>query len=159
MEILIKNPEECTSKEIDAFQKLVLEGGEVASHGLRDRIEQAKMLILINDPDCVAVGAIKNPNVGYKLRVFEKAGAPEKCTKFNYELGWIYVASSARGQGLGHKLMQAVVGFLGDSTCYATTRENNDSMHHILPQYSFNKLGSAYPSNNGYSLVLYANRS
>jgi predicted GNAT family N-acyltransferase len=158
MDVQIKAPAECTPIELDAFEKLVVEGGEVTTHGLRQRIEQAKKLVFINEGKCVAVCAIKNPNEGYKSRVFEKAGVAEKGKEYTYELGWLYVTPAARGNGLGHKLMEAVTDSLGTASCYATTRENNASMHHLLPQYYFQKIGSAYQSNNGYFLVLYANR-
>lgn len=101
---------------------------------------------------------IKNPNEDYKSGVFSKAGVQELRTEYRYELGWLYVTSSERGKGLGHKLMKAIIKFIDGHGCYATTREDNDSMHHLFAQYSFIKLGSAYPSSNGYSLVLYANK-
>ncbi len=144
--------------ELDAFQKFVVEGGEVTPHGLRWRIEQAAALVFIYNGECIAIGAIKNPNKGYKDVVFTKAGVADKSKNFNFEFGWLYVMPRVRGRGLGHSLMQAVVSYLGNSSCYATTRENNKPMHHLFSQYNFNRLGDAYPSNNGYSLMIYANK-
>ena len=157
MDTAVKKPTECTPAELDAFQKLVEEGGEVTPHGLRQRIEKAAALVFISEGEFIAVGAIKHPNTNYKKSVFTKAKVAEKSDSFNCELGWLYVKPEARGKSLGHKLMKAIVTYLGGSGCYATTRENNQSMHHLFSQYNFNRLGAPYLSNNGYSLVLYAN--
>ena len=156
MDAAVKKPSECTIAELDEFEKMVIAGGEVTPHGLRQRIEKAAVLVFINDGGCLAIGAIKKPNKGYKDGVFSKAGVADKSKEFSYELGWLYVKPEARGNGLGHSLMRAVIKYLGDSGCYATTRENNASMHHLFSQYNFYRLGNAYPSDNGYSLVLYA---
>ena len=45
MDTAVKKPTECTPAELDAFQKLVEEGGEVTPHGLRQRIEKAAALV------------------------------------------------------------------------------------------------------------------
>jgi GNAT superfamily N-acetyltransferase len=159
MNAFVKTPSECSLAELDTFQKLVVEGGEVTPHGLRQRIEQAAALVFVNDSQCcVAVGAIKMPNQSYKEGVFAKAGVADKSNDFNYELGWLYVTPPARGKGVGHNLMHAITSYLGNSSCYATTRENNDPMHHLFSQYNFSRYGKAYQSNNGYYLGLFANK-
>ncbi|HCO23430.1 MAG: GNAT family N-acetyltransferase [Gimesia sp.] len=158
MDIQVKSPYECSLTELDNFERLVLEGDEVVAGGLRQRIEQAERLIFILEKECVAVGAIKNPNESYKSVVFAKAGVSEKSKDYTYELGWLNVTKHARGKGLGRRLMKAVTESLGNASCYATTRENNDKMHYLLPHYSFHKLGKTYQSDKGYGLVLYTNR-
>lgn len=157
MDTIVKKPSECTSAELDTFQQLVVEGGEVTPYGLRQRIEQAAVLIFINENDCVAIGGIKNPDKDYKDGVFSKAGVSIKSGNYNFELGWLYVTPAARKNGLGHNLMQAIASHLGDSGCYATTRENNSTMRHLFPKYGFSMLGTPYPSEKKYTLVLYAN--
>lgn len=155
METIIKSLKDCSGAELDTFERLVLQGGEVAAGGLRQRIKRAEKLVFINDRECVAVGAIKNPNADYKERVFKKAGAPDP-EKYVFELGWLYVDQSARGKGYGRVLMASVVGALINKACFATTRENNDSMHYLFEQFDFSKLGQPYESDYGdYSLVLY----
>lgn len=144
--------------ELNTFERLVHEGGEVIAAGLRQRIEQAEKLVFLKENECVGVAAIKNPNAKYKSGVFTKAGISEKNNVFKYELGWLYVIPSARGNGFGRELMIKVTDFLNGTGCFATTRENNKAMHRLLIQYSFNPVGSAYQSDNGdYSLVLYLN--
>jgi predicted GNAT family N-acyltransferase len=156
MKKTIKNPRDCTKAEIDTFERLVSEGGEVALVGLRNRIFRAENLIFIDDDGCVAVGAIKNPNSGYKSGVFQKARV-SGLDQFKYELGWLYVTETGRGKGYGRELMVSVMEALSDDTCFATTRENNKAIHHLFSEFGFSRLGQPYKSDAGdYSLVLYA---
>ncbi|WDH47270.1 GNAT family N-acetyltransferase [Pseudomonas chlororaphis] len=156
MEKIAKAPKDCSSTELNIFERLVSDGGEVSLAGLRQRIQRAEKLIFINDGECVAVGAIKNPNARYKTGVFEKSNAPEQ-SKYQYELGWLYVSSAARGKGYGRILMEAIKESLAGKACFATTREENTPMHYLFGQFGFSKLGQPYKSANGdYSLVLYA---
>lgn len=156
MKKIVKSPKDCTDAELESFEKLVTEGGEVALAGLRQRIQRAEKLVFIKDGEFVAVGAIKNPNTGYTAGVFEKSVAPEQ-SRYEYELGWLYVSNAARGQGYGRVLMQSIIDSLSGKACFATTREDNASMHYLFDQFGFSKLGQPYKSQNGgYSLVLYA---
>lgn len=156
MEKIIKSPGDCSNAELESFERLVTEGGEVALAGLRQRIQRAEKLVFINDGECVAVGAIKNPNAGYKASIFEKSGAPEP-GKYKYELGWLYVSEASRDKGYGRTLMESIIHSLSGRSCFATTREDNASMHHLFNRFGFAKLGQSYQSENGdYSLVLYA---
>jgi GNAT superfamily N-acetyltransferase len=156
MIILVKSPNECSSAELDVFERMVLEGDEVSAAGLRQRIMRAEKLVFIIETECIAVGAIKNPESEYKLRVFKNAGIPEKQGKFEYELGWLYVSPLERGKGYGNCLMQAITDLLDDTGCFATTRADNNSMHQLFSKYSFTKLGVDYPNDkNQYLLTLY----
>lgn len=156
MEKIIKSPKDCNDAELALFEAFLTEGGEVALEGLRTRIQRADKLFFISDAECVAIGAIKNPNAEYKARVFEKAGVPEP-GKYEYELGWLYVLEAARGKGYGRALMESIIQSLSGRACYATTRENNHSMRHLFTQVGFSKLGKPYESEKGgYSLVVYA---
>ncbi|MDG9667789.1 GNAT family N-acetyltransferase [Hahella sp. CR1] len=156
MEIIAKSPKDCTDEELKSFENLVAEGGEVSFAGLRRRIKRAEMLFFINDGECVAVGAIKKPDAIYKTGVFEKSGVPEQ-SWYEYELGWLYVSKSARGKGYGRVLMGSIIDSLPGKACFATTREDNASMHYLFDQFGFAKLGQPYESQNGgYFLALYA---
>ncbi len=155
MEKIVKSPGDCSDAELKSFEKLVAEGGEVALAGFRQRIQRAEKLVFIRDGEYVAVGAIKNPNAEYVARVFEKSGASEQ-GKYKYELGWLYVSEAARGKGYGRTLMESIIHSLAGRSCFATTREDNASMHYLFNRFGFAKLGQPYQSENGsYSLVLY----
>lgn len=100
MEKIAKSPKDCREAELESFEKLVAEGGEVALAGLRQRIQRAEKLVFINDGECVAVGAIKNPNAGYKAGVFEKSGAPEQ-SRYEYELASCMFRKQREGKAMG----------------------------------------------------------
>lgn len=155
MERIVKAPKDCSDTELKTFEHLVSDGGEVSLAGLPQRIQRAEKLIFIKESEYVAIGAIKNPNAGYKASVFEKSAAPEQ-SKYQYELGWFYVPNAVRGKGYGRVLIELVVDSLAGKTCFATTREDNIPMHRLFSQYGFSKLGRPYKSEEGdYSLVLY----
>lgn len=155
MERISKAPRDCSSAELETFERLVSAGGEVSLVGLRQRILSAEKLIFINDGECVAIGAIKNPNAEYKARIFKKSNATEP-NKYQYELGWFYVSSIARGKGYGRALMEESKELLAGTACFATTRESNIAMHHLFRSFGFSKLGKPYKSDNGdYFLTLY----
>jgi predicted GNAT family N-acyltransferase len=155
MERISKAPRDCSSAELETFERLVSAGGEVSLVGLRQRIQSAEKLIFINDGECVAIGAIKNPNAEYKASVFKKSHTPES-NKYQHELGWLYVSSIARGKGYGRALMEEINELLAGTACFATTRENNAPMHHLFRCFGFSRLGQPYKSDNGdYSLTLY----
>lgn len=155
IEKIAKKPQDCSDAELESFEKLVTEGREVLLAGLRERIQIAEKLIFINLGECVAVGAIKNPSTAYKEGVFKKSGATDQ-SRYLYELGWLYVSDAARGKGYGRALMELMLDSLSGNACFATTREDNVSMHYLFDQFGFSKLGQPYRSANGkYSLVLY----
>ncbi|MFT6402248.1 MAG: putative GNAT family N-acyltransferase [Pseudohongiellaceae bacterium] len=161
MRAIVKAPADCSQEELSTFEKLVLEGGEVASHGLSDRIKLAYKLIFIElNNECVSVGALKCPNENYKNRVFLKAGMAAESASYQYELGYLYTSPASRGNGVGSFLMTSVCNSLNDQSCFATTRESNKVMHHLFGKASFSRLGVAYKNDQGdYYLGLFATKS
>ena len=161
MRTIIKAPADCSQEELATFEKLVLEGGEVASKGLSNRIKLAYKLIFIEiNNECVSVGALKCPNENYKNKVFLKAGVAAESASYQYELGYLYTSPASRGSGVGSFLMKSICNALNGQSCFATTRENNKAMHHLFGKSSFSKLGEAYKSDKGdYYLGLFATKS
>ncbi len=152
MDIITKTPEECSSSELSEFYALVLKGGEVVAEGLHDRIRRAEKLIFVKDKECIGIGAIKQPYDSYKNKVFKKSGVPNLTNEHIFELGWIL----SQRKGVGNIIMQSIVSAIGNSSCFATTRENNGAMHHLFGKYGFVDAGEKFKSDNGkYSLVLY----
>ena len=115
----------------------------------------AKNPILLFYPDAKvieAIGALKIPNKSYKEKVFLKSKAKLNPNSFDYELGWI--VSLTNGQGIG----KAVTKYLAEykPKIYATVREKNEKMHHIMRTNSFQQIGLSYDSERGdYKNMLY----
>ena len=137
---------------------LVKEGGEVDSAGLIGRVKNAETLIFIRDTGLIGIGSVKHPNKNYKDRVFLKAGHENEASNYELEIGYFYINRSHRDKRLSSKIMKKIISSLNGRKCFATTRENNKVMLHILEKHGFYKLGEKYQSDNGdHELVLYAN--
>ena len=157
MKTVIKSPSECSKLELDLFEKFAKEGGQVSALGLRNRIEQAEKLIFIwSDDNCIAIAGLKNPLKSYKRKVFKAAGVEDQIAGYKYEIGYIY----SRVKGVGNTLMKGVLEAGNSSSIFATTKETNEAMQHLLPKFGFNKLGKSY-LNDGkeYHLGLFARKT
>jgi hypothetical protein len=96
--IVVKKPSECSKRDLDLFEALVRKGGEVTLAGLRDRIKKARCLVfLFLRQNLAGIAALKEPNIGYKKKVFKKAGSQEDPNEFTFEAGWIYVEEGEKG--------------------------------------------------------------
>lgn len=158
----LKVPKECSETELDAFENLVKEGGEVSSSELRLRIERAAYLSWIeaDNGEFIGVGAIKNPNTSYRSSIFKKADPLAKPDLFGLELGWIFIKPAFRKQGLSSQLITKLLDSVKNKAIFASTREDNEIMKSILQSFGFNKIGNPYLSNNGnYDLVLFVKNS
>jgi len=155
--ITCKKPVECSAHELQCFKDLVLGGNEVEPEGLDDRIFAAEFLLLLEkDGNIKGVAAVKNPNDHYKNDVFTKAHVSENAEGYRFELGWVFVDSSARGNGYSHNLVEKSI-FVGNGQpIFATCRNGNQPMHNVLMKHGFRKCGMEYPSNRGnHRLVLF----
>ncbi|MEM1293714.1 MAG: GNAT family N-acetyltransferase [Verrucomicrobiota bacterium] len=160
METNAKSPQHCSAVELDEFERLVKEGGEVDPKGLRRRIEKAERLVFCGSNPVLGVGAVKNPVERYKTSVFTKAGVLDRMDDHKFELGWLYVSPEARGMGVGNHLMEAAIQVSAEGGIFATTRSNNDAMHYLFQKYAFEKVGTEYKSAKGdHTLVLYVHQS
>lgn len=156
--IFLRVPAECSGSELDAFERLVKLGDEVNPNGLRSRIENAYFLAWVaeNGGEIVGVAALKKPNENYRASVFRKAQMKEEPSKYEAELGWIFVKNEYRRKGLATRLVEKLFSVKIPKSVYATTRKKNDPMVPILKRFGFVQSGVQYPSTEGdYDLVLY----
>ncbi|MFZ6843148.1 GNAT family N-acetyltransferase [Undibacterium sp. RuTC16W] len=145
--VTVREPAAASAEELSAFRQFVLEGGEVNPQTLPGLVLRALSLALARvGEELVAVGAIKRPNPGYRAGVFAKAQVPQNPSRFEFELGWIYVRPSARGKGVASVLVGELASSLNSAPAYATSRVNNERMHAALKRFGFQPVGSPYPS-------------
>jgi len=143
----VKSPCECQIEDLNAFEQVVLAGGEVNRNTLSSLITRALSLVFVRvGNQLVAVGAIKRPNAGYRASVFGKAGVKRDPTLFEFELGWVYIDPTERGIGLANSIVEILVLSLHGACAYATSRVDNERMHAVLKRFEFQPLGNPYPS-------------
>jgi predicted GNAT family N-acyltransferase len=160
--LVIKKPSECSENELDSFENLIKKGGEVAVAGLRNRIRKAQWLIFLFEDDKILAGiaALKEPNIGYKKKVFKKAESHENPDEFIFEVGWIYVEKQFRERKYSRLLLEEALKAAGNKNVYATTRENNEAMKRTNLRYGLEQSGHPYASEEGnYNLILYTKHS
>jgi ribosomal protein S18 acetylase RimI-like enzyme len=140
-------PGEVSDEDRAAFEEMVLEAGEVNPNSLSGLIDRALALAFARiDGALVGVGAIKQPFGSHRAHVFKWAKSDLDPKQFPFELGWVYVKSSARGSRIASRLVEKLMPALKGARVYATSRVNNDRMHSSLKRFGFQPVGVPYPS-------------
>lgn len=155
--IVSKKPSECSTQELEQFAKLVMAGGEVAN-GLPARVQRAVSLVMLfSGEELVGTAGLKRPEAGYQNKVFLKARTDKGPADFNFELGWVYIAPEHRNSKKAMPLIEAAMKASDEAPIFATARENNGAMHHLLKKVGFTLSGGSYASkqNAGQKIVLF----
>jgi GNAT superfamily N-acetyltransferase len=138
------------------FENLVIEGGTVDPQGLTERIRDASRLLFLRESNgrLVGVGALKQPLLSYRSRVFRQARTAVSAVEYPIELGWIAVAKSHQRRGLWRRIIRQLISLAENENLFATTRADARTMR-FAADYGFKPAGKPYPSGRGYDLVLY----
>lgn len=149
----IRHASEFSKDEINRFKKIVTDAGEVKRETFDGLIDKNPILLFIPDTSNIeAVGALKVPHDSYKNKVFSHSKSGLEPKDFNFEIGWI--VSLKEGEGLGKMLTEILSNY--KPNVYATVREANDKMRHILEINGLKKCGDSFMSDRGdYKIVLY----
>jgi GNAT superfamily N-acetyltransferase len=152
----ILRPLDCNAEALADFENLVIEAGTVDPQGLTERIRDASRLLFLRESNgqLVGVGALKRPRLGYRSKVFTKAGTTVPPDEYRVELGWIAVAKSHQGRGLWRRIIDQLISLAENENLFATTRADARAMR-FAADYGFKPAGKPYPSGCGYDLVLY----
>lgn len=119
---VLKHPSLCSIAEIKAFQSLVRANGQASAA----RVPESELLAFLHNSggDLIAVGAIKNPDPGYQQRVFATYAGVSMATETwpTHEVGFFSIAPGWQGQGLGRRILQALINEMPHTPLFATTR-------------------------------------
>ena len=150
---IIREAKDFTKEEIIRFKNILINAGEVVEYTFDNLIKRNPILLFYpNTENIEAIGALKRPNKSYKIKVFRKSQSKFDPDTFDYELGW--VVSLKRGKGIGKNITTHLANY--KPRIYATTREKNEMMKHILKINEFQIDGIAYNSERGsYKNILY----
>ena len=152
----ILSPSDCSPQALADFENLVTKYGTVDPEGLTQRIRDAFRLLFLRkaNEQLVGVGALKHPQLGYRSRVFARAGTTTPPDEYRVELGWVAVAKSHQGRGLSRRIISQLISLAENENLFATTRADERAMG-FAADYGFKSAGYPYPSGRGYDLVLY----
>ena len=152
----IKEPSECSEKEIEDVYLLAKKGGEVDPLGLRNRIRRAKYLAFhYEQNELVGIVGLKRPYETYKKVVFKRAGVPKEAEKYSLEIGWAYTKCVYRGKGICTGLIQKILEKSESENFFATVRTNNPAMHRVLEKTGFRRIGKPYHGRTNHSIQLF----
>ncbi len=155
-EITIKKPSDCTPTELGSFESLVLQGGEVQQQGLQARIQQARLLgFAYRNSELVSIAAVKRPTNHHSSDVFRSSGSQASLAEFQHEYGWAFTVQSDRGLGHATRLLDQLLASDPTLAIWATTREDNVSIHQVLMRHGFARSGTPFLSERGRYLVLW----
>lgn len=153
-ELIIGSPGQFSNLEIGYFIACIRAGDEVAVQGLVERIRDAAALVFAKTGGgFVGVAALKRPRPSYRSRISSVSGASLSAAQFPFELGWVFVSSEARRQGLSFSLSEAALGESRGAGVFATSHVDNIAMHRSLTKLGFQRAGNPYPSGRAKRLL------
>lgn len=137
----------CDEQLLQDFCALVGQGDQVTMDGLPERLRKARSLAFCQiDGEMVAVTGLKMPAIAHKLKLFAMAGVPHLAPRSRYELGWSFTTPSQRGRGLSQQLARSVLEQAPGESSYATVRQDNAAMKHVLAKLGFVAVGRPFLS-------------
>lgn len=151
---VLKKANDFTSNEIDFFKSILLSAKEVTEKTFPGLIEKnPDILILGNLKKPSGIGALKIPNKNYKDKIFKLSKSNSNPNSFNHELGWVVSLEEGNGNTIVKTLSNL------QQYIYATVRQDNEKMIHLLKKYGFQQEGFPYKSNRGnYNLLLFTKK-
>jgi len=97
-----------------------------------------------HEKEIIGTATIKRPELSYRNYVVEKASIFRSPECLSLELGYVYVSTNFRNQGLAFQLCQSLIELISMYPVFATTRYDNLGMKAILKAMDFKVEGRPY---------------
>lgn len=156
MKFIVKQPKQCTRKELNMFYVLVWQLSLSPSACVIKKICRCYFLGLCLDNWRIAwISAIKRPRIWRRHRITELTNI--KLSKTRWEYGYVYVQPKYRWLGISKKLYM-LLSQKTNMPLYATVKIDNIPMQKLLKTFWFVRVGKSFSSpTNHDELVLYTN--
>lgn len=126
---IIRRPIDCSKQMIDAFFKIVMDGGQVPFENLRLGVQRAEVLFFSgNGTTIMGVGAVRFQQKIFHKHLFEQAGVPEMFNPDSIEVCWISVGSEYRGKGIYKNQLECRTKYLKNRPSHSLQRINNNAI-------------------------------
>lgn len=150
IELIAVKPVAASAAELERFEELVVEAGEVIGAALTTNIANARILVMLKHEGVLCgVAALKRPQDSYRKRVASQAEIALPKPEYPYELGYIYVQPKLQGRHLSHRLVAEALEHRDGAHVFATARIDNDRVRSTLAKARFAVAGKPYDGLQG----------
>lgn len=148
-ECVFKLPEDCSAQELAEFEELAVTAGKVASNGLPELMQAARLLAFLrHDGKLVGVAGLKRPRKSYRERVAQNSGVDLPLAAYPFELGWVSSLEEG-GPGKSRALCEPMMVATPGYSVFATTGVENEKMQSTLRNLGFEPVGDTWKSSEG----------
>jgi hypothetical protein len=151
----IDKAEYFSTAEKNCFLELIIRQGKVSEPTI-EKIESCPYLCMASyDSKIIGIGALKQ----IYMTPFDNAGVPDLKSKFNIELGYLYVLDnqdgiSFRGLGIGKSITRFLLSHTKNKNIFATTEsKESNPMLHILRNFGFTSIGNPYIGHKTHDII------
>jgi predicted GNAT family N-acyltransferase len=152
--IIIKRPKDCAKSELQKFEQLVVEGGQVKPDGLDEKVRGCMFLAFcFVGNELASVAALKNKAREYVESLYDKTGTSNKEDLPLIEIGYCFTNHHHRGKKYNSLLVDSLLQKAKGKLVFATT--GNPIMKSFFEKRGFQKVGNPYDGVYNKDIILY----
>jgi predicted GNAT family N-acyltransferase len=147
--ISIKQPRECSEKELNDFHEKVVKGGKVSLNGLLNRIKNCELIAFCYfNNKLIGISSIKKPNQGYLEDIIKKAKLDREYNDLNFEIGYSFTEPEFRKNGISKELKLSLLEKMNSRKGIIFSTTAIPSSQNFLKENGFEKRGESYDGEN-----------